>query len=153
MEVLWEKINSDLKNAMRGKRSEELSVLRMLLSALKNKKIELIGGEDKVLNNDQVSAVIKSEVKKRKDAIASYEAGNRKDLADKEKVEIKILNEYLPEEMDSKEIEKIVRETARAVGIDSMRGFGQLMGQVMAKVKNRADGNTVNAIVKKVLSE
>ncbi len=147
-----DKINNDLKQAMKGKQSLEVSVLRMLLTALKNKKIEIIGSEEKELSSDQMLGVIKSEAKKRKDSIASYEQGGREDLANQEKSELKILEKYLPAQMGDNEIEKIVRDAAQAAGLDSMRDFGKLMGQAMSKLKNQADGEKVSAIVKRVLS-
>lgn len=151
MEHLREKINTDLKRAMRDKKTIELSVLRMLLTALKNKKIEVIGSEDKELNSEQILGVIKTEAKKRKDSIAAYEQGGRDDLAGKEKAELEILKKYLPPEMDNSEIEKVVRQTAREIGANSMKDFGRLMGRIMGKLKNQANGETVSAAVKKAL--
>lgn len=151
MTSLFETINNDLKSAMKEKRELDLLVLRMLIAALKNKQIELSGSKANELTETEIIAVIKTEIKKRKDSVTAYEDGKRIDLADKEKREILILEKYLPKQMSEQEIEKIVRDIAASSGIDSMQGFGQLMGQAMGKLKNQTDGNTVSIVVKKVL--
>ncbi len=150
MSNLLVEINNDLKQAMREKKEFELAVLRMLSSSLKNNLIETPGKEK--LSEDEILAVLKSEVKKRKDSISAYEEGGRKDLADKEREEIEVLSKYLPEAMSAEELEKIVREVVSSQEGASMAQFGQIMGQVMGRVKGAADGNEVSAMVKKVLS-
>jgi uncharacterized protein YqeY len=148
--MLKEKINNDLKEAMRAKDKLTLSVLRMLNTAVKNKEIAARKGEDVFLTDEQVGEVIASEVKKRKDAIMEYEKGGRVDLADKEKKEIAILEKYLPEQASDEEIEKIAREVVSSDGIGN---FGKIMGQAMAKLKGRADGGRVGEVVKRVLGK
>ena len=151
MPSLFADINNDLKEAMRAKKELELSVLRMLVSAIKNKKIELISKED--LSDEQVVAVIKTEIKKRKDSIEAYATGNRQDLVDKEKAEIAILEKYMPEQMSEAELLKIVQEIVAKIPDANASNFGQIMGQVMARTKGQADGNVVSAYVKKILSK
>ena len=151
MGKLFNEINNNLKIAMKEKRELERGALRMLLAALKNKNIELGSGEK--LADEQIFQVIKSEVKKRKDSVNSFIAGNRQDLADKEKEEIEILKKYMPAELSKEEIEKAVAEVISSLGEVSMGDFGKVMGAVMGKLKNQADGNTVNKIVKKALSK
>jgi hypothetical protein len=150
---LKEQINDDLKQAMREKKDEVVSVLRMLLSAIKNKEITLRKGEDVNLNDKQIIEVLSSEIKKRKDSVLAYEQGSRQDLVDKEKNEIQILEKYLPEQLSDEELEKIVREIIETHDDVSVQDFGKIMSQVMPKVKGRADGNKVSKVVKKVLSE
>ena len=149
MSDLFTELNNDLKSAMREKNALSLSVLRMLLASIKNKIISL-PGQDK-LSDDEIMAVIKSEVKKRKDSVQAYSEGGRQDLVDKENAEIEILNKYLPVAMSEEELEKIVREVVASIEGASMAKFGVIMGQVMAKAKG-ADGNAVSAMVKKVLA-
>lgn len=149
MSDLFTELNNDLKSAMREKNELSLSVLRMLLASVKNKIISL-PGQDK-LSDDEIMAVIKSEVKKRKDSVQAYSEGGRQDLVDKENAEIEILNKYLPTAMSEEELEKIVREVVASIEGASMGKFGVIMGQVMAKAKG-ADGNAVSAMVKKVLA-
>jgi uncharacterized protein YqeY len=151
---LKEKINNDIKDAMRAREAETLSVLRMLNSAIKEREISLRKGEDVSLSDEQVIQVIASEVKKRKDSVAAYEQGGRKDLSDKENNEIKILEKYLPEQMSDEELEKVVKNIVETCQWHvSLQDFGKIMGQVMPKVKGKADGNRISEMVKKILSE
>ncbi len=152
MSKVNDQIKEDLKQAMRGKDELALSVLRMLVGAIRNKEISLREtGAEVELSDEQVQEVIKSEVKKRNDAIGSYESGGRADLAEKEKNEVKILEKYLPPQLSEEEIEKEVRELIAGLGEVGPSDFGKVMGQAMAKLKGRADGGKVTAAVKKVL--
>ena len=150
MPTLKEVITHDLKGAMKGKESETVSVLRMLLSAIKTKEIALRKGEEVSLNDEQVIEVIRSEIKKRNDSVSAYEQGGRQDLANKEKNEIKILEKYLPPSLSDEEIEKIVREE---IGSLEEKDFGRAMGKVMARLKGKAEGGKISEIVKKVLNK
>jgi uncharacterized protein len=152
MSILYSKINEDLKQAMRDKNGLGLSTLRMLIAALKNKKIALGGGGNaEELTEEQVVEAVQSEIKKRRDSIVSYEQGNRQDLVDKENSEIKILEKYMPAQMSEEEIEKTVAEIIAAEG--ESPNFGKVMGQVMVKLKGKADGGKVTEIVKRVLKK
>jgi uncharacterized protein YqeY len=151
MATFVEKLNDDIKQAMRDKRKEDLSILRMLLSALKNKKIDL-GNKDE-LTDEEAQAVVKSEVKKRKDAIVSYKDGDREDLAEIEQREIELLANYMPEQMSEKDIVKIVTEVIAGIPDADQSKFGQIMGMAMQKTKGQADGQMVGAIVKELLSK
>lgn len=146
-----DKINEDIKQAMREKRSEDLSILRMLSSALKYKKIDL--GNKSELTDEEALAVIKSEVKKRKDSVILYKEGNRQDLADKEEAEIGFLSRYMPEEMGEEELSKIVSEAIASVPDAGPSKFGQIMAEAMKKAQGRADGQAVSAMVKKMLAK
>ncbi len=147
-----EQIKADLKEAMRAKEELRLSVLRMMISALRNKEITLRKGEDVSLTDEQVLEVITSEVKKRKDSIKSYQDGGRDDLAENEKKEIEILSKYLPEQMTEEELEAVVDDVIKSKSENSTVAFGAIMGEVMSRVKGKADGSLVATIVKKKLS-
>lgn len=147
MSQLQEKINNDLKQAMREKDELKLSTLRLLNAALKNKAIALRSGEAVELTDEQIIEVSGSEIKKRKDSVEAYTAGGRVDLADRENAEIKILEKYMPEQLSDEEIERIVRDIVDSGAAD----FGRVMGQAMGRLKSRADGKKVGEIVKKVL--
>lgn len=151
MSELWQRINKDLIAAMKGRQEFELSVLRMLVSSLKNKKIAL--GNKEELNDEQVLEVVKSEVKKRKDSAEEYKRGGREDLADKELAEIEIIGKYMPEQMSDEEVEAAVGDLIDSLGDVSAKDFGVIMGQAMAKLKGKADGSAVSAAVKKILSK
>lgn len=153
MATLSEQINEDLKTAMRAKQVEKISTLRMLISAIRNKEISLRAGEKVALADDKIIEVIKSEIKKRKDSAEAYEQGGRSELAEKEKIEIEILNKYLPEQMSAEEVEKITVDIIAEFGEVTMKDFGKIMGEVMKKAKGKADGNIASAAVKKILGK
>ena len=117
MSKVIDQIKEDLKQAMRDKNVITLSVLRMLTGAIRNKEISLReAGAEVELSDEQVLETIKSEVKKRNDAIGSYESGGRADLAAKEKEEIKVLEKYLPPQLSEEEIKKVERELIAGLG-------------------------------------
>lgn len=122
---------------------ESIATLRLLQSALHNKKIELL----RDLEDEEVLDVIRKEAKKRKEAIEAYEKGGREDLRKKEESELKILEKYLPAELSDEELKKIAREVVLEVG----KNFGSVMGKIMGKVGGRADGGRVSNIVKEVI--
>jgi len=156
--TLKEKIQQDTKEAMKAKEELRLSVLRMLSSAMHNREIEKRAkGQGEELSEEEILAAIRSEMKKRKDSIAGYEKGGRKDLADKEIAEAKILEAYLPAEISDEEIEKTINEVLTNLGMqkpfDTAQGrdFGRVMGEVMKQIKGQASGDRVSATAKKIL--
>jgi hypothetical protein len=156
MAKLLEQINQNLKEAMKNKDAETLSVLRMLIAAARNKEITLRKDGQAELTDEQIIEVVASEIKKRRDSAEAYNNGGRPELADKENAEIKILEKYLPEQLSDDELEKIVQEVL-ASGADNLpagqASFGKVMGQVMARAKGKADGSKVGEIVKKLLAK
>jgi uncharacterized protein YqeY len=148
--MLLEKIKSDLKEAMKNKEAEKLSVLRMLVSAINNEAITL-GKKDEGLNEEEVIKILKREVKKRKDSVEQFTAGGRPELAEAEQKEIEILNVYLPAEMSEEEVKKIVTEVIAEMGEVAPSQFGLVMKTVMAKTAGQADGGMVSKVVKEVL--
>jgi len=161
---LKEKIQTSLKKAMQEKDELKVSVLRMLMAAIFNKekekraklsKTEEIEKLDELskLTDKETIEVISSENKKRKDSIEQYEKGNRQDLADKEKKELEILKDYLPEQMGEEEIRKIVKEKIEELGATSPQDTGKVMGAVMSELKGKADGDMVNKIVQEELKK
>ena len=149
--MLLDKIKNDLKKAMQAKEEELVGVLRMLISAIRNKEISLRSGGEAELNDEQVVEVIFSEIKKRKDSFEAYKNASRDDSASKEEKEIKILEKYLPEQLSDKKIEKIVKEVIENLDETAKNNFGRIIGAVMPRVKGKADGARVQAIVKKML--
>ena len=148
---LSERIDSDLKEAMRAKDATRTSVLRMVKAALKNAAIEKSGAGAQ-LSDAETAQVIRKQVKQRQDSIESFEKGGRAELAAKEKEELSILQSYLPQQMSADEISKTVRETIAEVGATSKAQMGAVMKAVQAKVAGRADGKTLSAEVQKQLS-
>src|SRR3954470_85381 len=141
--TLLERVDSDLKDAMRAKDALRLGVLRMLKSALKYGAIEK-SGADAELNDADAAQVIRKQVKQRQDSIESFEKGGRPELAEKEKAELTILNSYLPQQMNSEELAKQVRETIVEVGATSKAQMGAVMKALQAKVAGRADGRALS---------
>ena len=148
---LSERVDSELKTAMREKNAIKLGVLRMLKAALTNATIEK-GGADSKLTDAEAAQVIRKQVKQRQDSIESFEKGGRAELAAKEKEELSILQSYLPQAMSTDEISKVVQETITEVGASSKAQMGAVMKALKAKVAGRADGKTLSAEVQKQLS-
>jgi uncharacterized protein YqeY len=146
--TLPERIDSDLKDAMRAKDAAKLGVLRMLKSALKYAAIEKV---DAGLDDAAASQVIRKQVKQRQDSIESFEKGGRPELAAKEKEELEILNAYLPKGMNAEELAALVRDTIAEVGATSKAQMGAVMKELQAKVAGRADGKTLSAEVQRQL--
>ena len=148
---LQERLDSDLKEAMRARDTTKLGVLRMLKSALKYAAIAKSGTEAE-LNDAEAAQVIRKQVKQRQDSIESFEKGGRAELAEKEREELSILNAYLPQAMSADELAKVVRETISEVGATSKAQMGAVMKALQAKVAGRADGKTLSAEVSRQLS-
>jgi uncharacterized protein YqeY len=151
MSELSQQITEDMKTAMRAKDTVALNTIRMLKSSIKNAAIEK-GGADAELDDTEISNVIRKEVKKRQDSIEQYEKAGRDELAEQEKVEIEVLNRYLPEPLAEEEIAKIVDEAIAEVGATSRKEMGQVMKIVQEKTAGRADGKTLSRAVMSKLS-
>ena len=148
--ALAQRIDSDLKDAMRAKDATKLGVLRMLKSALKYAAIEKSGAEG-ALDDAEATQVIRKQVKQRQDSIESFEKGGRAELADKEKAEIAILNQYLPAAMSEEELARLVRATIAEVGATSKAQMGAVMKALGPKIGGRADGRTLSQEVQRQL--
>ena len=146
---LYDKISGDIKEAMRGKDVETLSVLRLLMSSLKNKAIET----REELEDADVIAVIKSDVKKIEDALESFVKGEREDLADKARSELKVLAKYLPPEMSEEDLEKAVKKVIDEMEVGDMSGMGKAMGKAMEELQGQVDGKRVKAMLARLLTE
>jgi len=144
------KLSTELKNAMKDHDTDRVSLLRMLISELKNKQIEL-SSKGFELTEEEALKVLSKEAKKRKDSIEAFESAGRDDLSKPEKAELAIIESYLPKQMDSSEIESIVDEVIASVGTDA--GFGRIMSQVMSKIGMNADGTVVKDIVNSKLAD
>ena len=149
--TLQERVDSDLKDAMRAKDATRLGVLRMLKSALNYSAIEK-SGADARLDDGEAAQVIRKQVKQRQDSIESFEKGGRPELAAKEKEELAILQAYLPKGLGVDELEKIVRETITELGATSKAQMGAVMKALQGKVAGRADGRMLSQEVQKQLN-
>ncbi|MDT8861792.1 GatB/YqeY domain-containing protein [Alkalihalobacillus sp. MEB130] len=145
---LLERLNQDMKNAMKNKEKDRLSVIRMVKSSLQNEKYKL-GRE---LTDDDSLTVLNRELKQRKDSLHEFEQANREDLASKLRDEIVVLEDYMPEQLSEEEVAQIVQETIEEVGASTKGDMGKVMGAIMPKVKGKADGGLVNRLVQQHLS-
>jgi len=139
------KIKNDFQEALKQKDAFKLSVLRMLQSAIKNAEVAKKRQE---LTDDEVVKIIKQQIKQHQDSIEQFQKGNRLDLVEKEKKELQILQNYLPEQMDEQAIREIVKKIISETGLTD---FGPIMGKIMAEIKDKADGNLVKKIVEEEL--
>ena len=149
--MLHQKIEAELKSALKSGEKEKTGTLRFLISAIKNFQIEnKLKGED-YLKDEDIIAVIRRQVKQRKDSIAEYEKGNRPELAEKERAEMEMLENYLPAQAGEEKIREIVKAKKAELSIADKSGFGKLMGVVMAELKGQADGDAVKKVVEEEL--
>jgi uncharacterized protein YqeY len=148
--TLAQRIDADLKDAMRARDTARLGVLRMLKSALKYAAIEKSGAEAE-LDEAEATQVIRKQVKQRQDSIESFEKGGRAELAAKEKSELAILQQYLPAAMSAGDLARIVQETIAEVGATSRAQMGAVMKALGPKVAGRADGRTLSQEVQRQL--
>ena len=143
-----EKITNDLKAAMKAKEELRLSCLRLLKTSIKNKQVE----KGEKLKDEDIEALISSAIRKGQEAAQEFNKGNREDLAAKEEAEIKILYDYLPKQLDSVEIEKIIKEIITELSIDSPKDLGKVMKAAMVRMSGKAQGKEVNEIARRLLS-
>ena len=145
--TLQEKLNQDIKESLKGGDSFRLGVLRMVNSALQNKKIEK--GKDGVLTEEEVLQVLTKEAKKRKESVLAFEAGGRPELAENEKKELIIVEAYLPAQMSREEVAKEVERILSGVADKSK--FGLVMKEVMKELKGKADAGMITELIKEKL--
>jgi hypothetical protein len=160
------KLREDFEKFLKEKKEIEVSTLRMLNAAIfnreKEKRYKLSQEKpdlkekdlekESQLTDEEIVQVIFSEVKKRKEAILLFEKGKREDLAKKEKEEIKILEKYLPKQMSEEEIKKMAKEVIKKIGAKEPKDMGRVMGQLMPKLKGKAEGGLISQIVKELLT-
>ena len=146
--MLKEKLMEDLKSAMKEKNEIKKNTITMIKAAVlqfeKDKQVQL--------NDEQIVDIISKEAKKRKDALVEFEKSGRQDLVDQTNEELLVIKAYLPEELSVEELEKIIEETIKEVQAIDMKDMGKVMQAAKAKTTGRADGKTINEIVKKKLS-
>jgi len=154
--MLKEQIQSDSKNALKSGDHFLVGTLRLVLAAIatkeKDKKFkEKLEGEGQ-LTDQEIIEVIISEIKKRKDAIALYNQGNRPELAEREQKEIDILKKYLPEQLSADQVKKLVEESIAKTEAKELKDMGKVMADLNSKIKGKADSSEVSKLVKELLS-
>ena len=150
---IYQTILADLKSAMKFRDQQRLNVLRSLKSAIFEKEVsQRKGGEGEQLTDEEVVDVLMKSAKQRKDSIQQYKDAGRTDLAEQEQSELDILESYLPDMLSEDEIRDIANEVISDTGASGMQDMGKVMGQIMSRVKGKADGGLVNKVVKEQLS-
>ncbi|WP_299239477.1 GatB/YqeY domain-containing protein [Sulfurihydrogenibium sp.] len=145
---LFNKLQEEMKAAMKSGDKEKLSTIRMLISEIKKVQID----SKKELTDEEIISILQKYIKQRKEAYTQYEQAGRKDLAEKELKEIEIVQQFLPPPLSEEELIKIVEETIQEVGASSIKDMGKVVKAVMDKVKGRAEGSVISKIVKEKLS-
>ena len=145
---MLDKLMSEMKEAMKTKDQVRLGTVRMLISQLKNARID--SGEE--LTPEQELSVLTTAAKRRKEAITVYETSGREDLLEQEQKELAIINEFLPEQISDKDIEKEVAAIIEETGATSLRDLGKVMSEAMKRLKGKADGKKVQTIVRSKLA-
>jgi uncharacterized protein YqeY len=146
--MLKQRIQDEMKAALKGGDKPRLGVIRLIMAAIKQREVD----ERIELDDEQILAVLDKMMKQRRDSIQQYEQAGRDDLADQEKFEVGILQEYLPEALSEDEIAAMVAEAISSSGASSMKDMGKVMGQLKPKVQGRADMGAVSAMVKQQLN-
>ncbi|WP_312473616.1 GatB/YqeY domain-containing protein [Neobacillus sp.] len=146
---LLERLNNDMKQAMKNKEKDRLSVIRMVKASLQNEAIKL---GTKELSEDVELTVLSREVKQRKDSLHEFDKAGREDLVEKLRTELAIVELYMPKQLSEDELSVIVKETIAEVGATSKAEMGKVMAAIMPKVKGKADGSLVNKFVQQHLS-
>ena len=144
---LKEELNDQMKASMKSGDKVRLSTIRMLLSEIKNAEIAKRGE----LTDEELMAVVSKEAKGRKESIEEFSKGGRQDLVDKESKELKVLEEYLPEQMSEDELRRTIEETVEQVGASSPGDIGKVMGSLMPRIRGKADGKLANRIAREML--
>lgn len=148
--TLEEKIETDVKEAMKAKAEIRVSTLRMLRAGMKNLAIEK---KAEKLEDKDVMAIIARQIKQHKDSIEGFAKGNRQDLVDKEKAELAILESYMPKMISADELKGIVKSAIAAVGAKGRADMGKVMKAAMEEAKGTADGRMLSQIVSEELAK
>lgn len=146
--MLRQRLDNDLITAMKARDAFAVSVLRMLRAAIQNAEIEKRGE----LDEDTILALMKSEVKRLRDALEQFRSGGREDLVEKNEKEIAFLEKYLPAQLNDDALRAIVKDVIAGSGEVTQKDFGQVMSAAMKEAKGQADGGRVRAFVKEMLS-
>ncbi len=145
---LKERIFADMKSAMREKNKDRLQTIRLILAAIKQSEVDT--RED--VDDASVFVILDKLVKQRRDSIKQYDDADRTDLADIERSEMTVIQEYLPEQLSASEIDDLIAEALVATGATSMKDMGKVMGMIKPKAQGRADMGKISGLIKSRLS-
>jgi len=145
---LKENIEQNIVTALKSRESDKVQTLRMVIASIKNEAI----AKRKDLSEEEIQSIIQKEIKKRKEAAEAFQKGGRAKLAEAEKAEANLLQQYLPEPLSEEELAKIIQEVIQETGAESVKDMGKVISQVMAKAKGKAEGKQVSEKVRQILS-
>ena len=145
---LQARILADMKEAMRAKDQTRLEAVRLLRAAIQRREVD----EQIELNDEAVLAIVQKMIKQGRDAIEQFERGNRSDLVDSETQALKVLEVYLPKQLDESEIQQLLEQAMSETGATSQRDMGKVMGWLRPRIQGRADMGSVSSAVKQRLS-
>ncbi|NWF66205.1 MAG: GatB/YqeY domain-containing protein [Campylobacterales bacterium] len=148
MSALKERLQNDLKEAMKNKENFKRDVIRLMMSALKQVEVD----ERRELSDDDIQKILQKAVKQREDSFTQYKNASRDDLAQKESDEMEIIKSYLPQQLSDDELEVRVKAIIESVGATTMKDIGKVMGVATKELSGSADGKRVNEMAKKLLS-
>ena len=147
-----ERINAALKEAMKAKDAGRLSTLRLISAAIKDREIAARGdGEESVIGDDEVLAILGKMVKQRQESARQYEEGGRLELAEKERGEISVIEDFLPRQLDDAEVDAAITAAMAEVGAESIRDMGKVMGLASKAMAGQADGKVISQFVRAAL--
>ena len=144
-----ERLQEDMKLAMKAGKKDELSAIRLMRAQLKDARIK----KSDDLTEDEVLGILQKSAKKRKESIDIFRDGNRQDLADKELFELSVIQKYLPEELSEESILEVINAEIKSLTLSSDKDIGRLMGTLMPKMKGKADGKLVQQLARKTLAD
>ncbi|MGZ8217644.1 GatB/YqeY domain-containing protein [Methylomagnum sp.] len=147
MSSLKQRLQADMKSAMKSGEKDRLGVIRLVIAAIKQREVD----ERIQLDDDQITAVLDKMVKQRRESITQYQAGGRDDLAAIESAEIGVIQAYLPQALSEAEVDGLIREAITETGAAGIAGMGKVMGVLKPKMQGRADMSAVSARVKSLL--
>ncbi len=145
---LKERINEDMKSAMRSGDKERLGTIRLIMAAIKQREVD----ERIMLDDSQVLAALEKMIKQRREAITQFESGGRADLVAKETAEVAVLQTYMPAQLSESELDALIAEAIQTTGATSLKDMGKVMGAVKARAQGRADLGAVSARIKQKLA-
>jgi uncharacterized protein len=151
--MLKDKLNEDLKAAMRAKDGVRLRAIRSIRAALLEKEINERQGGEATLNEEQEIAVLQKQAKQRRESIEQFRAAGRDDLAVKEQEELQVIEQYLPKQLGDEEIRKVVHQVIAGFGSPTPPQMGQVIGETMRLLRGRAEGRRVQGIVQEILTD
>lgn len=147
-----QRLNDSLKEAMKAKNAPRLSTLRLINAAIKDREIAARGeGNDGTVNDDEVLSILAKMIKQRQESATTYEEAGRLELAEKERAEIEVIEEFMPRQLDDDEVAAAVKAAVAEIGAESIRDMGRVMGALKGKYAGQMDFGKAGAVVKATL--